>query len=111
MCTQCQAKGSVIKHLHEYEVNSAHEQEQWLTSAQHTNELSKCIQELWEEKQGLIDKQAALEKEVQSLTKQLVKSMVTKGMTTPVESENDVGTHEEAHVTQETASEFSHSEH
>ena len=73
--------------------------------------MSKRIRELREEKQGLLVKQAALEKEVQSLTKQLVKARTTvvkKGKTTPVESEND-GTCNEAHVspTQEAVSESS----
>lgn len=69
VCTQCRAKGSVTKRLHEYEVVSAHAQEQRLASAQRTDELSERIRELREEKQGLLSKQSALEKEVQSLTK------------------------------------------
>ena len=74
--------------------------------------MSKRIRELREEKQGLLVKQAALEKKVQSLTKQLVKARTTvvkKGKTTPVESENDKGTCNEAHVspTQEAVSESS----
>ena len=69
VCTQCRAKGSIIKRLHEYEVDSAHVQEQWLASVQCTDELSERIRELREKKQGLLVKQAALEKEVQSLMK------------------------------------------
>ena len=115
VCTQCQTKGSIVKRLHQYEVDSARAQEQRLASTQCTDELSECIRELREEKQGLLVKQAALEKEVQSLAKQLVKARTTviaKGKTTPVESKDNEGTRNEVHVspTQEVVNESSHSE-
>ena len=120
VCTRCRAKGSIIKCLHEYEVDSACAHEQRLASAQRTDELSEHVRELREEKQRLLDKQVALEKEVQSLTKQLVRmktsmrtEVVTEGTTTPSEPEVDEGCSNEVHALQpqEVARESSHSEH
>ena len=78
VCTRCRAKGSIIKRLHEYEVESARAQEQRLASAQRFDELNERLRELREERQSLLHKQEALEKEVQSLHKQFVSLQVEK---------------------------------
>ena len=72
VCTQCRARGSVVKRLHEHEVERACADEQWLASAQRIDELTECLAELREERQSWIEKQASLEKEVQVLNKQLI---------------------------------------
>ena len=79
VCTCCQKKGSVIKRLHEYEVENTHAHEQWLASTQTNERLSELIGELREEKWALIIKQESLEAEIWELQKQLVNStQVTK---------------------------------
>ena len=41
--TQIRGKSMIIKHLLEYEVDTAYAQEQWLASTQHIIELNKCV--------------------------------------------------------------------
>lgn len=53
VCTCCQKKGSVIKRLHEYEVENKHAYEQRLASTQTNERLSKLVGALREEKQAL----------------------------------------------------------
>ena len=53
VCTHCRGRGSIIKRLHEYEVESARAQEQRLVSAQRFDELSEQIRELRGDKQVL----------------------------------------------------------
>ena len=40
VCTRCRARGSIVKRLHEYEVESARAHEQRLASAQRMDDLS-----------------------------------------------------------------------
>ena len=72
VCTRCRARGSVIKRLHEYEVERARAEEQRLASAQRIDELRERLSELHEERRCMLERQASLEKEVQVLNKQLL---------------------------------------
>ena len=72
VCTRCRARGSVVKRLHEYEVERARADEQRLASAQRIDELRERLSELYEERRCMLEKQASLEKEVQVLNKQLL---------------------------------------
>ena len=73
--------GSIVKRLHEYEVESARAHEHRLASAQRMDDLSERVRELRAEKQGLLEKQAALEQETQELNKQLAKLRVQAATT------------------------------
>ena len=72
VCTRCRARGSVVKRLHEYEVEHACADEQQLASSQRIDELRERLSELHEERRCMLEKQASLEKEVQVLNKQLL---------------------------------------
>ena len=50
VCTRCRKKGSVIKRLHEYEVENTRAHEQRLASVQMSERLSELVRELREEK-------------------------------------------------------------
>ena len=79
VCTHCRKKGSVIKCLHEDEVENTRVHKQRLASVQTNERLSELVGELREEKQALVLKQEPLEAEIRELQKQLVNSMhVTK---------------------------------
>ena len=67
VCTRCRARGSVIKRLHEHEVERARADEQRLASAQRIDELTERLAELHEERRSWLEKQASLEKEVQAI--------------------------------------------
>ena len=50
VCTHYRKKGSVIKRLHEHEVESARAHEQQLASAQANEQISELVRELKDEK-------------------------------------------------------------
>ena len=64
VCTRYRARGSIVKHFHEHEIESTCVQEQWLTCTQRLDKLSECIRELCNEKHSMLERQVALKKEV-----------------------------------------------
>ena len=108
VCTRCRGRGSIIKRLHECEVDSARAQEQRLASVQRIDELSERIREFRKEKQSLLNKQAALEEQLQALN-QLRIQEVTRGTTTPVGLKVEKGADSEVQLPQsKVATEQSH---
>lgn len=75
VCTHCRKKGSINKHLHTHEVDSARAHEQRLASAQAIEHLQELVSGLREDKRALCNKQEVLEAEVRELREQLANAM------------------------------------